>query len=370
MKVVALVLSSVAALLLGLLALALLLGVGSVRQGTPMVVAVAAGLLVIVPAIGLAGGVRGRPFGVALAVCLWSLVVLMGFPLYFPGERAESLHAGLSLVMLPLGLEVPTTLSQEVDAALPAAHGVRPPPPARRLEPVVLPPPTLARADQVALPYEGEGRTLAVPVTIEGPGDNELEVWMMFDTGATLTTLDTATLAELGIRVLPDAPEVTVQTAAGPKQTRLALVDRVWVGGMEVNGVTVSVCDDCRGEHTRGLLGLNVSGRFLATVDPSRREILLEPHEGEEDRVLDIAHWVDLSATATRWPDGRVEVEVRLKNRAQRTIDWAEVSIQCSERFTAPMEDIVSGQEIKATVSLPTGVQCDQYKVGLERAGW
>lgn len=370
MRSLALLVVSLAALSLGGLALALLLGTGALRQGAPWVVATVAGVLVLAPSIGLAGGVRGRPVGVALGVSLWSLALIAGYPLYFPGERAEALHAGLSLILLPLGVEVPADLSRQVDAVVPAPHSVRPAPPARRSEPAEPPPPTLARADQVALPYEGEGRTLAVPVTIDGAGGRSQEIWMMFDTGATLTTLDMATLRELGVRVRADAPEVTVQTAGGPRQTRLALVDRVWVGGMEVEGVTVSVCDDCRGEHTRGLLGLNVSGRFLSTVDPSRREIVLEPHQGEADRVLDIAHWVELSATATRWPDGRVEVEARLKNRAERDIEWAEVSIQCSERFTAPMEHIPAGQEIKATVSLPTGVQCDQYKVGLERAGW
>lgn len=359
-----------AALLGAGLALALLLGVGVIRQGSPVLVAASAGALVLLPALGLAGGIRAKSLVVASSLAGWALLLLAGFPLYFPGERAEALNTGLSVIALPLGLSLGPDFAASVDEYLPGVRALRPPPAARKVEAVDLPAAPLDRPDQVALPYEGEGRTLSIPITVDGPRKQDLDIWMMFDTGATLTTLDRATLDELGVRVPPDAPEVTVQTAAGPRNTRLALVDRVWVGGLEVSGVTVSVCDDCRGERTRGLLGLNVSGRFLSTVDPNRQEIVLEPHDGEENRVLDIIHWATLSATATRWPDGRVEVEVRLKNRAARQINWAEVSIRCSEVWSARLTDIGPGQEARTTVSLPAGADCAKYAVALDRAGW
>ena len=104
------------------------------------------------------------------------------------------------------------------------------------------------------LPTEGSKGTLKVPVTVEGP-KGQFEVSMLFDTGATLTTLNRATLKRIGGKVPRDAPQMTMQTAAGPQTTTIVSVDRLWVGGLEVKGVTVSVCEPCATGGTVGLLG-------------------------------------------------------------------------------------------------------------------
>lgn len=365
-----LILAGLWAFLTGSLGLALFLGAGALRQAPAAELGVSVGLLLGLPMVALTLALRGGAGGL-LAASLWPLGLTVGFPLFFPDERALALHAGVSALLFPLGLTVEPALANAIDAATPALRSPRAPPP--EAEPLTVEPVTAAiavAADQVALPFEGEGRTLSIPVTVEGPAGVERDVWMLFDTGATLTTLNTATLDALGVRVPPDAPEVTVHTAGGDRRTRLVLLERVWIGGMEVEGVTVSVCDACAGEHAVGLLGLNVSGRFLATVDHRREELLLVPQPDHGDRALDVGHWLELGATATRWPDGRVEVQVRGKNRAARAVERAEVEIACDRSWVAVLTDLAPGATDQTLVSLPAGASCDGYTVRLAHARW
>ncbi len=357
------------------LAMALLLGAGVMRQGRPLVVSMAAGLLVMLPALGIGGLFRRRMLGFTLGLVLWPTVVVVGFPLYFPGERAEALASGATVLLLPFGLALSPDNARTMDALLPAPEPVREiPPRADVLEVAPLPPstarPDVAGSDQVVLPYEGEGRTMAVQVGLEGSGGEVLDRWLLFDTGATLTTLDRETLAALGAEVRTDAPEVTVRTAAGERRTRLALLDRVWIGGMEVDGVTVSVCDACADDTTVGLLGLNITGRFLVTVDSARQELVLEPRQERVDRAVDIAPWLELEATATRWQDGRIEVEVRADNLSPRLVESAQVGIRCDDTWVAELRDIPPHGRASTIVGLPMGADCQGYSVALEGARW
>ena len=358
------------------LAVALLLGAGLLRQGAPLAVSLAAGLLVLLPSMGVGLLFRRRSVGFSVGLVLWPTFVVVGFPLYFPGERAEALASGATVLLLPFGLRMDAEHARTVDALLPGAVPVRPlAPRALVLTPDPLPPAlaatgaAMAESDQVVLPYDGQGRTLAVQVGLEGPRD-QADAWMLFDTGATLTTLDQASLVALGVELRDDAPEVTVRTAAGERQARLALVDRVWVGGMEVQGVTVSVCDACADRDTVGLLGLNVSGLFRVTVDTAREELVLQPREGTPNRAVDVAPWLDLEATATRWEDGRIEVEVRGSNRAHRPIERATVGIRCEDVFVAELRNLAPGATASTVVSLPVGADCADYTIGLEKAQW
>lgn len=365
------VLSALWVFLVGSLALALFLGAGTLRQAPPMQLGVSVGLLVGLPMVVMAIALRGGAGGM-MGASVWPLALVIGFPLFFPDERALALHTGVSALLLPMGLAVEPALATRLDTTLPALTAGRVPPPSA--EPLSQAPSAEPEArqqgDQVALPFEGEGRTLSIPVTVEGPDGREKDVWMLFDTGATLTTLDTATLAAVGVTVPADAPEVTVHTAGGDRSTRLALLERVWVGGLEVDGVTVSVCDACAGEHAVGLLGLNVSGRFLATVDHGQQELLLTAQPGLDDRALDVGHWLELGGTATRWPDGRMEVQVRARNRSERRVTHADIAIACDRDWVAGLDDIEPGARADTVVSLPAGSRCDNYTVRLVSASW
>lgn len=358
-----------------LLALLLLTGAGVLRQGSPVAVAAASVLLVGLPVAGVALLVPWRALGVAIGALAWSMALIGGFPLFFPGERAAALAAGIGIVTGLGNLRLPPSIPLALDRLLPVfTRGTPTPPTAEpgddgRL-PASEPASTLLPAGSVVLPYEGSGGSLSIPVLVEGPRGTSAEVWMLFDTGATLTTLDRATLAAIGIDIPDDAPRINVRTAAGERRTPVVLVDKVWVGGIEVDGVTVGVCDRCAADDQVGLLGLNVSGRFKVTVDTSRREITLRARSDAVDRVLDVAPWLLIRATATRWGDGRTEVEVAADNSARREVSRARVAIRCGGTWIAELRAIPSGGSAAKTVSLPLGAHCDGYTVKLDGADW
>ncbi len=362
-------------------AMSSLFGLGLLRHASPVALLLAPMGVVLLPCLGLASLFHNRPRGLAFGLWVWPLVVLLGLPAYFPGERAEALSTGMGVAASVHG---PETAETAATWGATVATWLGPEPEIARLpaEPIQADPEVVApprgpeealQEDEVALPYEGEGRTLRIPVTFETRHGDLVETWMLFDTGATFTTLDEATLDALGVDVPPDAPEVTLHTANGERQARLVLLDKAWLGGFPVGGVTIAICEACSSAETgvAGLLGLNVSGQYTVTLDHDRQEMVLRPRETGSDRHLDIGPWLDIEATATAWPDGRVEVEVEAANRAPRDVTRAEVGIGCADdRFTATLSEVHSGDRRRTRVSLPRGTRCETYRVTLENAHW
>lgn len=351
-------------------AVAAITGLGVERGLASGHVGAAAALVTILPIAGL-WSLFGRS-GAALAGALlvWPPLVLLGLPGYFPGEVPGAIATGFSVYAAAGGRDAAVKAAQlgaRVGGAVEVAPAGEPPvPEAERPAPDCPPPTPVGGADVIALPYEGTGHSMAIPVAF-----GEVELPMLFDTGASLTTLNRASLRAIGVSVPPDAPEITLRTANGERTARLVLVPEAWVGGMLVEGVTVGICEECADDHTRGLLGLNVSGQFLVTVDTRRKEVLFQNRGGEAERLVDIAPWLRVSAQATVWPDGRVEVEVRGENAAARAVSEAVVGIACEgEPFLARLRDIPAEGEASTTVRLPRGTDCHAYRVTLDGARW
>jgi clan AA aspartic protease (TIGR02281 family) len=367
-------LCSVPLLTLAALALA---GVATVRHPEPVSVALATTCLLALPVLGFTALTPSRRVGLLLGANLWPVLLLTGLPLYFPGERMEAIDRGLALLGIPLGGALPVeqrrALAQTIDTILAepsarqpapiAAPSIDAPPPPSRLE---------AGGDQVALPYEGRGHSLLIPIVLEGPDGRIVETEMLFDTGATYTTLDPETLRRLGYRLPPDAPRIDFQTANGASSAQLAVLDRVWLGGIEVSGVTVAVCDSCNagGDHS-GLLGLNVSSRFLITLDTARRELLFEPRSAGRADHLDVRPWLDLEGRGRSWPDGRTEVEISATNLGGRPMGRASVEVSCAgERFELPVGPFEPHETIEATATIPPPHDCDPFTIDLASGAW
>ena len=353
------------------------LGIGVVREGPALLVALVAGAGVLLPAAGLVAPLRDhRHASLPVVAALWSAALLVLFPVYFPGERDDALAAGGAVLGAAVGLEAAPELARRVDAALPASRGRAP---AATVEapsitlPALPPRPASARTgdpDSVVLPYEGSGATLSVPVALQGRQGQEVEVSMIFDTGATLTTLDRSTLRLLGVDVPDDAPRISFQTANGERTSALVMVERLWLGGLPVDGVTIGVCEPCANDTDVGLLGLNVSRRFLVTVDQARQELILEPRGGAADAAGDVRYWVEVESRATRWPDGRMEVDVTVENRSPRPIGNVDVEIACGEPFVARVSDVAVDGTASTRISLPPGTSCDGYTVAVTGGAW
>jgi clan AA aspartic protease (TIGR02281 family) len=358
-------------------AVAALTGLGVLRGLGGLHVVLAATLVTLLPVAGLWSLFGRRPIGLVAAMLLWPGLLLLGLPGYFPGEVPGAIGTGFSVFASPGGRDFSRSaavLGERVGEGMGGPvtlSGSAPAPEAERAVPECVPSAVPATGDQAALPYEGSGHSMAIPVQF---GDVELP--MLFDTGASVTTLNRESLARIGVRVPADAPEITLRTANGERTARLVLIPNVWVGGLLVEGVTVGICEECADDRTMGLLGLNVSSQFLVTVDTVRKEVVFQAREGGAareggERLIDVSPWLRVQARATIYPDTRVEVEVTGESLAPRVITEAVVGLQCGEdRFVARLANVPPEGSVTTTVNLPRGTDCSTYKVTLDSARW
>jgi hypothetical protein len=221
--------------------------------------------------------------------------------------------------------------------------------------PQALPSEPLAKTgeDLVALPYEQSGGALSLPLTAIGGDGEEREFWMVFDTGATLTTLNERSLEQLGISVPEDAPSVTFRTAKGMMESRLVVLPMVWLGGYEVGAITVAVCEACGSGELSGLLGLNISEGFLVTLDPARQELLLQPRDQRGRR--DIRYWVKLSS---RWVG--TDLTISVHNRSERSISDLQIGIDCRSGIRFVFDEVPPGE----TTTLRRSIDLDGCEGG------
>jgi hypothetical protein len=351
----------VAAGLLSLVPFAALVGLGAHRHAPAWVVSAAAVGLVYAPVVFSASfWRRDRSTGLAATMAAWSLLLFLILPVYFPGERNDGLRTGFGLLGVEPGEWLPAEpeVSRREVSSAEVAEVAEAPGPAPELRP-----------DQMALPYEGEGRRMSVPVVFEHGGE-PLELEMMFDTGATYTTLGTPDLVRLGRPPRDTDPTIELHTANGVRSTRLVLLDQVWLGDLAIDGVAIAVCDDCGGGDTAGLLGLNVSGGFNVGIDADRREVVFGTRE-RFDRKLDVKPFTELDARFTRFPGGRVEVVVTLENRSDRVIREAVAEVACGgNAWTVKLQDLSPGASSSERRKLPVHDECEQYEIGFGSARW
>lgn len=369
------------------LAVSVLTGLGLVRNLASLPAVVGGLALIVLPVLGLRVLVSGSsrwPAAIGGSAWLWSLVILLSMPFYFPGERAEAGRVGVRYLASALGENArgpvaavadqmlrllgsePESLPKAAPLSLAEAEAeaeaaVR----TRREERV-----HSASAGEVVVSYEGDGQIMRIPVFLDGPRYGD-EFSMIFDTGATYTTLNREALELLEVEVPADAPMAVLRTANGEIEAPLVLLDAAWLGDAAVEWVTVAVCDPCAADDVFGLLGLNVSGQFQIALDHEARAIRLTAPEGTAERRLDVAQWVRLSSRIRRWRDGRVEVEVILDNSAHVEISEATALVTCvTERFEVPLEAIPAHDTKSSRMSLPRETDCSEYTLELASAKW
>ena len=346
------------------LALAAMLGLGMHRHGTPLAVSTAAVLIVLLP-VAMVGLSRTseRLLAVSGSALVWSCVLLLGLPVYFAGERRDAVDTGLSLL---LGTQGWDELADSVADALPEEAGLAEPElleaEIHALQPLA---PGRDLADhEIALPYEGEGRNLSIPVAFRHQGELA-DLSMMLDTGATYTTLSTETLATLGIVPSDADPVIRLHTANGVREARIVRVDSVWLGDLELTDVAIATCDVCANGSTAGLLGLNVAGTFNIAIDADRREVTFSRRDNS-DRRLDIKPFVDLDARFSRFPGGRVEVQVEVDHHGAFDIGELNVRVTCGESaWTIPVGSIPAGELVSRERKIPRHEGCDSYRIEL-----
>lgn len=358
------------------LAGALLLGaatlVGSTAAGALAVV-----LLLLPPALG-AALLPQRAIALPATMGAWALCTLIAAPAVLPYPAPTAVDAGFGLVggqcqgIGDVAYTVLPDLSGDQPAAVAAIPDCPDPPatastPAAPVPAAVAADPLAAGAGDVVLNYDREGNSIIVPITFEGP-NGPVELPMIFDTGATLTTLNQASLDQLGLVIQPDAPQITSQTAGGLRTSQVTRTPGLTIGGHRVQTVTISQCEPCADEKARGLLGMNVSGRFIITIDTEGQRLILRPRDGGQTK--DVEPWVDLSGSALQSPSGDVTVTLTAQNLSEQPISRVKVKINCATAAYGEITDIPAGGSASADVQLPGGADCDGYTIEVDEAAW
>lgn len=126
----------------------------------------------------------------------------------------------------------------------------------------------------VTVPIIQKGGSLVVPVTL----NNERDVQLILDTGATMTVLSSNVALELGLLSNTQTQVTTVNTAGGPIQVNLTQIDSIQIDTAKARNVSV-VIHDLPEAHPGidGLLGMSFLNNFLVTLDSDQGQLHLRP---------------------------------------------------------------------------------------------
>jgi predicted aspartyl protease len=333
-----------------------LAGVALLRDANPIAATLAAIAIAAAPPLGVAAAARRPALPFAAAALCWSALLLAVMPVYFPHERPDDLLAAV-------------LLGEIGDGSIAIRRAADGPPLAEALPAFV--PTTVERQigpDQISLHYEGDGRRMTVEVGVQHRGVTR-DLHMLLDTGATFTTLDTATLTSLGLAPGPEAPRITLQTAGGEREASLLLLDGLWLGDLSMDGVAIATCDACASGEVAGLLGLNVTGGYNLTIDADAREVVFT-RRADYSRHLDIKPFVEIGATIQQIGD-RVRARPFLENRSGRAIERADIALRCNgDAWIVPLGPVLPGERVAGDRRLPAHAPCDRYQVALHAADW
>lgn len=232
-----------------------------------------------------------------------------------------------------------------------------------------------AASDEVKVAFKKQGSAIVVPVTLRGV-TGQTTVKMIFDTGATVTTINEATLHALGQAVGPQDPSVESHTANGKVNRTLTVIEGAGLGGAEVlDGLAVALCDPCASGEVVGLLGLNFSRHFAVTVDHEAGLLLLKPKQKPVSRLYDIRHFVELADARGLWRGPLFSVKLVVRNRSARALHNVRVAAQLTRgRKSATIASTVKEVPARGQASMKIQgfpeVKGTKFLLKVESAGW
>lgn len=230
----------------------------------------------------------------------------------------------------------------------------------------------------IAVPFSAAGNAILMDVDLEGPA-GRLSLPYLFDTGASFTTVNSETATRLGLQVPKDAPTLQFNTASGPRESRMVYLPALRLGGVELRGLLVSVCDGCANDRSQGLLGLNVMREFLVEMDyqAERMNLLPRPHAGRPNRAYDIgpAVQIEVEGSPEIWL-GRIRWVLLVTNKGTQAIEGLvpEVHFSDGQRMRgAAVARIEPGATGRSLVEGKTDAEDHQklgFTLGLAEAYW
>jgi clan AA aspartic protease (TIGR02281 family) len=224
----------------------------------------------------------------------------------------------------------------------------------------------------VTLKFARTDQSLLVETRINGN-----KAYMIFDTGASLTSISTSYLKSIGLTPPADAPMTTVSTANGMSAARFGMIDNLVLGNRTHTGVTFLTCDACPmgqrdGRPIVGLLGLNVLNRYRYSIDESQGTIVLTPTSAYNNRMRDIEPWIQvIGGRGEPAPKRKSRVIFEVVNRSRRTVDEMIFQVSCSNGDTATLEPMKLPAKKKMTVKQEIDVEsCGRANVRALGGRW
>lgn len=224
----------------------------------------------------------------------------------------------------------------------------------------------------VQLKFERADSSILVETKIQGK-----DAYLIFDTGASITSLHTGFVQEIGKLPPSDAPSARVSTANGFALTKFGILDNLTLGKRVHSGVSFMTCDACpfgtrNGRPIVGLLGLNVLNRYRYSIDESTGTIELQATSNYNNRMRDIQPWLRVSSgRGDPAPKLKTQVTFDVKNLARRSVRDVVFKVECSSGESAtlkPMRIPSSGtKKIDQTVDIE---ECGRASIRPLVANW
>lgn len=234
-----------------------------------------------------------------------------------------------------------------------------------------------ARPGQVQVRFERRGSAVVIPVVLHGPS-GDLSVKMLLDTGATLTTLNEATLRRLGLFVSTSDPTIETHTANGTVRRAITVIDGVTLGVARLaGGKTVAVCDPCARGDVVGLLGLNVLQQFKVTLDDEAGVLLLRPHRSGNPKgdLADIQPFIQFTGATGTWSGPMLTVTATLHNSSPRALRHVKIVAQMHQgtevgKVWGELRDVPAHGSAAVRLQGLSAVKSSSFQLLLERADW
>ena len=103
---------------------------------------------------------------------------------------------------------------------------------------------------------------------------NDTPAQLIVDTGANLSVLSRTFIEKIAADI-DDTNVLRVMTAAGPTHFPMAHIDKLELLGRQIEARKLPVCEDCTGQGTDGLLGLDLQEAFGMHLDLAHHQVRL-----------------------------------------------------------------------------------------------
>jgi clan AA aspartic protease (TIGR02281 family) len=226
------------------------------------------------------------------------------------------------------------------------------------------------------IPFAQRGGALVVRARIR-VGGKERPLPMILDTGATISAITREAALELGLRVKESAVQTEVQTAGGLRSFPVAVLDVLRLGTVEVRNLTVAICDPCSPTGLSGLLGLNFTSHFVATIDPGKKVLTLARRTGAVNRLEDVEPFLRLTGVEGTRTGNRFTVKGGVHHLGPRTAQKLKITAvllagKGSERqtLTTVVPTVAPGGQALFTISGEAPRWLSQYRLEVTEAFW